>query len=56
MSLYGHNRAVLRQSGDRVRAGDVIAEVGNTGGRADSALFFSIVHEAAAQDPEDWLR
>jgi septal ring factor EnvC (AmiA/AmiB activator) len=56
MSLYGHNRAVLRQSGDRVRAGDVIAEVGNTGGRADPALFFSIVHEAAAQDPEDWLR
>lgn len=56
LSLYGHNSALLRQRGDFVRAGDVIAEVGNTGGRVESALFFGIRKDLTAIDPAPWLR
>jgi septal ring factor EnvC (AmiA/AmiB activator) len=56
LSLYGHNGALLRERGDRVRAGDVIAEVGNTGGRGESALFFGIRENLVPVDPADWLR
>ena len=56
MSLYGHNSALLRERGDWVRAGDVIARVGDSGGQPASALLFSILREGEARDPEDWLR
>jgi len=55
-TLYGHNSALLRSTDDWVRAGDVIAEVGSTGGRVDSALYFSILANQQPVDPADWVR
>jgi septal ring factor EnvC (AmiA/AmiB activator) len=55
-SLYGHNGALTRDINDWVQAGDVIAEVGNTGGRAEPALYFSILKDGAPVDPADWTR
>jgi len=56
LSLYGHNGALLRAVGEMVRAGDPIAEVGNTGGQAEPALYFGILHDAEPENPEAWLK
>jgi septal ring factor EnvC (AmiA/AmiB activator) len=55
-SLYGHNSTLARLADDSVRAGDIIAEAGNTGGQEDAALYFSILKDQRAVDPADWLR
>lgn len=55
-SLYGHNSALLRQADDQIRAGDIIAEIGNTGGRVEPALYFSILKDQEAIDPAGWMR
>lgn len=54
MSLYAQNQQLLRGVGDWVNSGDVIAAVGNTGGRADPALYFEIRQEGRSQDPVAW--
>ena len=37
MSLYGHNEAILKESGEWVAPGEVIAQVGDSGGQARNA-------------------
>jgi murein hydrolase activator len=56
MSLYGHNQALTRESGDWVNAGDLIAIVGQSGGRDQSALYFEIRHKGQPTDPARWCR
>jgi septal ring factor EnvC (AmiA/AmiB activator) len=55
LSLYAHNRELLKQVGDWVQAGDRIALAGNSGGLTDSALYFEIRHNGRPQDPKAWL-
>ncbi|MFA5679503.1 MAG: hypothetical protein WC953_14060 [Pseudomonas sp.] len=38
-----------------MRAGDRIALAGNSGGLANSALYFEIRHNGRPQDPKAWL-
>lgn len=54
MTLYGRNHALYKQVGDSVKAGDVIAGVGKTGGYDQSALYFAIRHDAKSLDPMQW--
>lgn len=54
MSLYGNNQSLLRKIGDEVRAGDTIASVGNSGGNADSGLYFEMRHLSKPFDPLSW--
>ena len=42
MTLYGYNETILKNAGDWVAPGDVIATVGDSGGQADSGLYFEI--------------
>ncbi len=56
LSLYGHNQSLISSAGDTVRAGQVIATVGNTGGVADNALYFAIRKNGKATDPSQWCR
>jgi murein hydrolase activator len=56
MSLYGHNETLLREVGDAVNSGDTVAEVGNTGGGANSGLYFEMRHQGKPFDPLDWVR
>ena len=56
MSLYGHNEALLRESGEWVTPGDEIAQVGDSGGQAEPGLYFEIRHNGAPQDPRQWVR
>lgn len=55
MSVYGHNQALLKQSGDNVRAGDTIALVGQSGGQSYPNLYFEIRHKGKALNPSKWL-
>ncbi len=56
MSLYGYNRSLYRQVGDWVEAGDLIAQVGDTGGRKEHALYFEIRRQGRPVNPLAWLK
>jgi septal ring factor EnvC (AmiA/AmiB activator) len=55
MSLYGNNEGLLRQLGDRVRAGDAVAQVGATGGVEESGLYFELRRDGKPFDPVKWV-
>jgi septal ring factor EnvC (AmiA/AmiB activator) len=55
MTIYGNNQAVLKRAGDVVKAGDVIASAGNSGGNEQSGLYFEMRHEGRAFDPLGWV-
>ncbi len=55
-STYGNNSALLKRPGDMVRAGEVIASAGNTGGNEQSGLYFEIRYRGQAIDPASWVK
>jgi len=55
MSLYGHNEALLKDSGDWVTPGEAIAQVGDSGGQAIPSLYFEIRQNGAPVDPHRWI-
>ncbi len=56
MSLYGHNRELFRLVGDKVKTGEVIASVGNSGGRKNSGLYFEVRRKGAPVNPATWCK
>ena len=56
LSLYGQNRSLQREVGDWVRPGDVIAQVGSSGGADLPALYFEIRRDGNPVDPGSWLK
>ncbi len=54
LSAYGHNRSRLVNEGERVRAGQQIAEMGRTGAARDM-LHFEIRHNGRPVDPLSYL-
>ncbi len=55
MSLYGYNEAILKQVGESVRAGDVVSAAGNSGGNAESGLYFEVRFQGKPVDPLLWV-
>jgi len=55
LSVYGNNDALVKQPGDAVRGGDVIAAVGNSGGNPESGLYFELRYQGQATDPLKWV-
>jgi septal ring factor EnvC (AmiA/AmiB activator) len=55
MSLYAHNEGLLRQVGEKVRGGDPVAQVGNSGGSAESGLYFELRRDGKPFDPMRWV-
>ena len=55
MSLYGNNEALYGRVGDEIQAGATIATVGNSGGNADSGLYFELRHQGRPLDPLSWV-
>jgi septal ring factor EnvC (AmiA/AmiB activator) len=55
MSLYAHNEALLKESGDWVAPGEAIAQVGDTGGQARPALYFELRHDGEPVNPHPWI-
>jgi septal ring factor EnvC (AmiA/AmiB activator) len=55
LSLYSNNESLYKQPGEAVRAGDVIASVGNTGGHERAGLYFELRHQSRPFDPLSWV-
>jgi murein hydrolase activator len=55
MSLYGNNESVLKQAGEDIQAGEVIAIVGASGGNPDSGLYFEFRYQGKPFDPLPWV-
>jgi murein hydrolase activator len=56
MSLYAFNQSLYKHKGDSVEAGDVIASVGQSGGRNKPGLYFEIRQNGKPVDPLLWCR
>lgn len=54
MSLYGYNQSLLKERGDWVNQGDVIATVGDSGGQNSSGLYFEIRKQGKPVNPRSW--
>ncbi len=56
ISVYRHNRELLRSQGDKVKAGTPVALVGNTGSQTTGEhLHFELWHEGEAIDPTRYI-
>ncbi len=55
-SLYAYNRSVYKKVGQIIKAGEVIASVGNSGRLARPGLYFEISRGSAHQNPARWCR
>lgn len=56
LSLYSNNETLYKQAGDSVRAGDVVAAVGNSGGQQETGLYFELRHLGQPFDPLKWVK
>ena len=56
MTLYAFNQSLYKKKGDWVEPGEVIAAVGQSGGRTTPGLYFGIRKKGAAVDPLEWCR
>jgi murein DD-endopeptidase MepM/ murein hydrolase activator NlpD len=56
ISVYKHNSVVLKKVGDRVRAGENIAIIGNSGEYTDGPhLHFELWHNGVPIDPQEYI-
>lgn len=56
ISVYKHNSKLIKKQGDRVKAGDVIAIVGNSGELSTGPhLHFELWHNGAPLNPEEYI-
>jgi septal ring factor EnvC (AmiA/AmiB activator) len=55
-TLYAHASEILVEEGDRVRAGQAIGRVGETGSLEGPRLYFEVRYQGRPEDPEQWLR
>jgi len=57
VTFYKHNSQLLKKTGDRVKAGEAIAIIGNTGRLSSGPhLHFELWHKGAVVDPTGYLR
>lgn len=54
MSLYGHNQSLFKQVGEWVNAGEILANVGNSGGSNRAGLYFEIRKQGSPLNPAKW--
>ncbi len=56
MSVYANNETVYKNVGDRVKQGETISTVGNSGGDDTPGLYFEIRYKGKPVNPTPWLR
>jgi septal ring factor EnvC (AmiA/AmiB activator) len=54
LSIYGNNEALFKQPGEKVKAGEAVASVGNSGGNPETGLYFELRHQGQPFDPLKW--
>lgn len=55
LSLYAHNQVLLKEIGDWLHAGEMVARVGNSGGLERSSLYFELRHRGKPTNPAPWF-
>ena len=55
MTLYGYNETILKNTGDWVAPGDVIATVGDSGGQPQASLYFELRQGTRPENPRRWV-
>ena len=55
MTLYGYNETIVKNAGDWVAPGDVLATVGDSGGRSQTGLYFEIRRQTQPLNPRQWV-
>lgn len=55
-SLYAYNRSVYKKVGQIIKAGEIIAAVGNSGRLGKPGLYFEISRGSIHQNPARWCR
>lgn len=55
LSIYGNNQTLFKHPGDYVSLGDIIADVGNSGGNEQPGLYFEMRHQGLAFNPLNWI-
>jgi septal ring factor EnvC (AmiA/AmiB activator) len=55
LTIYGNNESLLRQVGDEVGTGELVATAGNSGGSQNSGIYFELRHEGKPFDPLRWV-
>lgn len=56
MTLYAFNQSLYKHKNDTVAAGEVIAAVGQSGGRRESGLYFGIRKKGIPINPQEWCQ
>lgn len=56
LSVYAYNQALLKQVGDTVKTGEIVARVGATGGQVEPGLYFELRHQGSPINPQVWLK
>ena len=56
MSLYGNSETLLKQAGDWVSSGDIIATAGDSGGQPQSGVYFEIRSRGKPVNPSKWCK
>ena len=54
MSLYGHNETLIKQAGDWVNSGEVVATSGDSGGQPMPGVYFEIRSRGKPINPGGW--
>lgn len=55
MTLYGYNETILKNTGDWVAPGDVIATVGDSGGQQRASVYFELRRGTKPVNPRQWV-
>lgn len=55
MTLYGYNETILKNAGDWVAPGDVIATVGDSGGQPQASVYFELRQGTKPINPRQWV-
>jgi len=55
MTLYGNNQSLLKEVGDTVTAGELVALSGEQGVKQYAGLYFELRHQGNPTDPVKWL-
>jgi septal ring factor EnvC (AmiA/AmiB activator) len=55
-TVYAHMEEVLKAKGVPVRAGEIIATVGDSGSMEGPMLYFEVRHHGKPLDPMAWLK
>lgn len=54
LTLYGNNQSLMRQVGEWVSLGEVLALAGDSGGNKESGLYFEIRQNGKPINPDKW--